>query len=118
MDDLAAVMAVLRSTRFRWASEDDLQRGIEAALLASGIDAVREVRCGPGERLDLLVGQVGIEVKVKGDWRGVLRQLRRYAEHDEVAALVLVTSVVAHAAHLPELLNDKPAQVHLVGTVV
>jgi alkanesulfonate monooxygenase SsuD/methylene tetrahydromethanopterin reductase-like flavin-dependent oxidoreductase (luciferase family) len=52
------------------------------------------------------VGTAGIEVKIAGQPGRVVEQLRRYAEHDRIDELVLVTSRVRHQA--PGALNGKP----------
>lgn len=99
------IAQVIATTRFSHTDEAGLQAGI-ADVLAGSFDAdlliEREVRIGPGERIDLLVtdpithGVTGIEVKVAGSVAMVLRQLRRYANSDRVDDLILVTTRVVH----------------------
>jgi hypothetical protein len=115
--ELDAVMAVLHSTRFLWSTEDDLQRGLDQALRAAGLTVEREHRLDPRNRLDLLVGTVGIEVKVKGDWRDVSRQVVRYCASDAIDSLVLVTCRSDHT-RVPIIANAKPIIVHLVGSTL
>lgn len=115
--DLDAVMAVLHSTRFLWSTEDDLQRGLDEALRKAGLTVEREHRLDAHNRLDLLVGIVGIEVKVKGDWRDVSRQVVRYCASDAIESLVLVTARPDHTK-VPIISNAKPIVVHLVGSTL
>ena len=104
---MGAVSALLRRHRYVYASEDQLQQQLADVLAAAGLRVHREVRLTEHERIDLMVGDVGIEVKVKGQ-RTPLRQLGRYAEHPSVQGLLLVTT---RAATLPATLRDKPVAV-------
>jgi hypothetical protein len=112
---LLEITSVLEETRFVWSSEVDLQTGIQAVLVARGLDVEREVRVDARNRLDLRVGRVGIEVKIAGGWRDVRRQLERYALLDVVDALVLVTSKPAHARIADEV-GGCPVVVYRVGS--
>lgn len=99
----------IRAVRFSYSSEADLQEGISRALAAAGIDHEREVDLGVG-RIDLLVGRVGVEVKVAGGPAEVGRQALRYLRSDRLDSLVLVTSRVKHL-HLPDELAGKRVEV-------
>src|SRR6266545_6624548 len=91
------IVAALRSCRFRWSTEAELQQGLAAALEGGGFPVEREVRIGVRDRVDLLVGgRVGLEVKTAGAWRDVERQLRRYLRSDRLEELVLVTAIALH----------------------
>jgi hypothetical protein len=112
---LDRVLEVLGEHRFVWASERDLQAGVASALEFWGLTVEREVRVDARSRLDLRVDRVGIEVKVKGSWRDVLRQLERYALLDSVDALVLVTACPSHARIVGRPVG-KPLHLHRVGS--
>lgn len=90
------VLDIIRGCRFLWASEVELQRGIAAALEHAGLPVEREVRLNARDRIDLLVGRVGIEVKTAGAWRDVGRQCDRYLDSDMLDELVLVTAKAQH----------------------
>lgn len=110
---LDQVLAVIRGHRFLYTNEDELQEGISAALRAHGLSPLREVVLNQRDRIDLLVDTVGIEVKVAGSQTHPWGQLKRYAEHDSIEALVLVTNRVYS---LPEEVGGKPLRlVSLVG---
>lgn len=96
MSDLDDIVATIGSHRFLWATEDDLQQGLAQALDAAGRAVSREVRLNAHDRIDLLVGHVGIEVKTTGAWRDVQRQLHRYLESDLIDELVLVSAKAVH----------------------
>lgn len=111
---LDEVLAAIRAHRFRFANERQLQVGVAIALEKAGLDPRLEVRLSPEERVDLVCDVVGIEVKVAGTTRAVLRQLTRYAKYDEIAALVLVTTRAHYG--LPATLFGKPLRiVNLMG---
>ena len=100
------IASLIRSHRFRFANEGELQAGISTLLDRSGVEHKREVILSVGERIDFLVGPVGVEVKIGGGRNEVLRQLARYAELDCISGLVLVTTKANHGG-LPERLNGK-----------
>lgn len=98
-----SVAALLARYRFDTSSESLLQEGI-AQVLEMRVPFEREVRLAAGDRIDFMVGAVGVECKIDGSTSSVLRQLSRYAEHERVAELLLVTSRRRHreiAALLP-----------------
>ncbi|MBF6618804.1 MAG: hypothetical protein ITG02_01055, partial [Patulibacter sp.] len=71
---------------------------LELALLNADLLPVhREVRLSVRDRIDHVVGRIGIECKVAGDPDSVRRQMERYADHDRIEALVLVTTRSRHA---------------------
>lgn len=73
----------------------------------------REVAISPEDRIDFILQErfdLGIEVKVDGSLSALLRQLQRYAQHDAIDGL-LVVSTRAHHRDLPATLSDKPVVV-------
>jgi hypothetical protein len=107
------VMAVIRGYRYRHINEAEWQRALADALLAQGVPARREVPLGDSDRIDILAGRVGVEVKVAGSPEEVERQLRRYAASDRVDELILVTSRTRHGA-IPRRLGGKPVTVLII----
>jgi hypothetical protein len=105
MTTLDQVLAVIRGHRFRYSDEEELQEGIAAALTAASLDVEREVRLDDHDRIDILVGTIGIEVKVAGSAESALAQLQRYATHPEIEHLVLITS---QWQRLPKVAGTKP----------
>lgn len=110
--------AWLTSERMTWTTEDDLQRAIAARLdreveIGNPINHyVREIYIdGNHNRLDFVVQVagdiVGVEVKIAGSRKDVLRQLTRYAQLEQIDELVLVTTKASHH-HMPTHLNGKP----------
>jgi hypothetical protein len=70
----------------------------------------REVKLNATDRIDFLVGTVGIECKVDGSKNAVASQLLRYAESDRISGLILVTIRNTHRFGGTELLG-KPLRV-------
>jgi hypothetical protein len=106
------VVDALAAWSFTYSDEYALQDGIASALQRAGFGLEREVRLSGRDRVDLLVGRVGVEVKVGGSPTRVLAQLRRYAESDRIDGLVLVTSQMRH--RIPAEINGKPVERVLV----
>lgn len=105
-DDIAAALGA-----FTLLDTDEyaLQDAIDLALRRVAVTPIREVRLTAADRIDLLVGTVGIEVKVAGSIAAVTRQLRRYATSGLITELVLVTTRVAHTA-----IEDVGCPLHVV----
>jgi hypothetical protein len=113
-----AVLAAIRSRRFVFATERELQDGIESVLREQGLAFGREAIISPRDRADFLVEPgICIEVKVDSTLSEVTRQLHRYAQIKDVAALVVVTSLHRHRA-LPSVLSGKPVHVVIVGGLI
>jgi hypothetical protein len=110
----AEIVALLEAHRFRAPSEADLQRGIGQVLDRAGVWFAREVRLNARDRIDFMIGDVGIECKVDGSLPDLIRQIDRYALHERIGALVVVTSRL-RLARLPRELHGKP--VHVVATM-
>ena len=98
--------------KFQFDNEKDLQHGLELVFAKeAGVGFRREVPLTKADIVDFLFDDgVAVEVKVKGSWPLVLRQLLRYAECAEVKAVVLVTSKI-RLGILPTLLRGKPLAV-------
>lgn len=103
--------------RYNVQDEESIQVGIGEALRMGNFEFEREPSLSPGDRLDFLVGGVAIEVKRNGALGPLLRQLSRYAEHEKVRELLVVTARV-QATNLPASINGKPLEcLVLLGSV-
>ena len=102
-----ALCEVLSLGRYRYpADEIRLQEEIARALAAAGVAFEREVRLSATDRIDFMVGSLGVEIKVKGASHAVMRQLLRYTEHARITELILFTT---HAQIVvPDVLGGKP----------
>lgn len=101
----AEVTAHLRGGRYRQGDEFLLHEDL-ASRLGGTVAFEREVVLGPGERIDFLcAGGIGIECKARATRKAIYRQLGRYARHDRIQSLILVT---ATALGLPAMIEGKP----------
>lgn len=106
------VLRLLSGVRLPLDSEKALQAAIEGHLTASGVEFEREVTLAPGDIVDFMVGRIAVEVKIKGARRAIFRQCERYAAHDSVEAILLVTNV---AMGFPPEIGGKPTAVLHLG---
>ncbi len=99
----------LMGRRFTYTNEYELQDQIARVLAEESYAFTREVRLSTTDRIDFMVGRIGIEVKVAGNSRRHIAQLRRYARHPQVHGLLLVTA--RRAPNVPSRMNGKPVNV-------
>lgn len=96
--------------RYNVTDEGSMQRGITEALHMGGFAFEREAILSPTDRVDFLVdGGVAIEVKRHGAVGDLLRQLARYARHETVRELLVVTARL-QGSGLPSVLHGKPLE--------
>jgi hypothetical protein len=103
----ATLARLVASHRFTYRDERQLHDGLAELFAAHQIPVQREARLTGSDRIDFLVGRVGIEVKTHGPAIAVARQLQRYAGSDRIDALVLVTAAARHTC-LPNTIGGKP----------
>lgn len=108
-DGLAAALHDARH-RLIFGTEAQMQEAFTEFFAAENIPAVSQPRLGATERPDFMVGGIAIELKVKGTTAAVERQLRRYAAHPEVTALILVTNRATHR-NVGREIDGKPVHV-------
>ena len=113
MADLDAIEARLRANAYHVGSEQDLQDAVAAVLAEVG--PAREWVHGR-DRPDFFVDGVAIEVKVDGSLSALTRQCYRYAQIEEVAAILVVTNR-HRLAQLPAEMNGRPVRVVMVGSL-
>lgn len=110
----ADVARVLRGSYMRASNEAALQRSIELVLQRGRIAYQREKALGPGDRPDFLLrdGRIVLEAKARYNKKAIYRQIVRYAEHDQVTAILLVTGT---ATGMPATIEGKPVIVIPLG---
>lgn len=110
---LEQVQLLLRAFKFRYGSELDLQDGIAEALTRREVAFEREKTLSASDRPDFLVpcidGELAIEVKIKGSFNDMLRQIARYAAHDRVRGILVIGSPV-WVSRTPESIAGTPVR--------
>lgn len=106
-DPVKTIITLLRLSRADLSSEKDLQRDIESLFKSNLPKFDREFRLNNADIIDFFVDGVGIEVKLHGsNKQAIYRQLCRYAKHDAIQCLILVTNM---SMGLPLTIEGKPA---------
>lgn len=109
---LASIVYFIKHRRLSLASEKLTQADLAREFYEAGIVAEREVNLGDGDIIDFLIGDIGVELKLKGQRRAIFRQCERYCQHDRISALVLATNA---AMGMPLAINGKPVHVVYLG---
>lgn len=138
-DDLIAIVRRMRgeSAALQTVTADTLRQDIDAELSFSPCSneygyqdqldqwlqstnkfARREVQLSKSDRVDFLVEGVAVELKVKCSTNEILRQLSRYAQHDEVREILLLSVTRAPLLKLPSTLNGKPVRGLHIGRIL
>lgn len=86
------LIRLIGSARVDLSTEAAAQRGLAKLFEAEGIPFEAELRLTAADRIDFLIGRVGVEVKIGQPRRAILRQLERYAGSDRLDELLLVSS--------------------------
>ena len=87
-------------------SEHTLHELALTTLKNSGIEAIHEVLISPGCRIDILAGDIGIEIKRgRPNKKILLEQLKKYATSDGIGAIILITE---KSVSMPDKINRKP----------
>lgn len=105
---------LIGSARLDLSTEGAVQRGLARLFEEEGVSFEAEVVLAPSDRIDFLIGRVGVEVKIGHPRRAILRQLERYARSDRVDAILLVSSAPFPSAGFA--LNRKRVQVVNLST--
>jgi hypothetical protein len=114
--DIDRLFRVLGAYVYAVANEAELQLQVSRALDRASIQYEREVRLGPGERVDFMVRPgIALELKTQTDPVALLRQVLRYAAHPDVRYIVIGTT--SHRGlGLPSLALGKPLRsIHLAA---
>jgi hypothetical protein len=106
---------LLSGYRLRSPNEATLQFAIAQCLDQNGVKYDREWRLTAEDRVDFMVDAVALEVKVDGSPAEVTRQIHRYAQHQAVQEILLVTTRAQHLSVMPSAFNGKPIFTLWVG---
>jgi aromatic ring-opening dioxygenase catalytic subunit (LigB family) len=115
---LQQLTTLLNQYRYSYVSEKELQDGIANALEKEGISFKRELCVSKSDRPDFVVGDIAIEVKIKGSISDLLRQIARYAKHSEIQS-ILVIGTPHWITRVPASLDGKEiSSLRLVGSLL
>jgi hypothetical protein len=113
---MSGVAAQLQQQRFVTVQEKRTQMDVEQYLISNGFQFEREVHLSDRDIPDFLInthlGGIVLEVKTKYSRKAIYRQLERYAEHQKVDGLILLSGT---SMGLPRDINGKPAIVVSLG---
>lgn len=116
------VRARILAHRFSASSEAVLQDGIARVLTEAEVPFEKEARLGPKDRVDFLLGKLGehiaVEVKIEGAFNAVLAQLHRYAQHEAVREVWLITVRAQHRPMPPDLAGKPVRVLYLASSVL
>lgn len=104
---LESVAALVENYRFRFSSETELQDGLKSVFEANQINFSKEYILTKQDRLDFLIDGIAVEVKIKGSFAACVRQIARYAAHDDIRSILVIgTPKWLHT--LPTVIEGKP----------
>jgi len=110
---ISTVATLIRSARIDLSTEKSAQACIEHLLSVAGIEYQREHRLSDADIVDFLIDGVAVEVKLKSAGKkSVYSQLCRYARHESVKAIILVSNL---SMGLPEQIEGKDAYLVKLG---
>lgn len=114
MTAVSAVSDLLAHYQIMGVAESVVQNQIERALRQEGVSFEREVELAPGDRIDFMVGSIGIEVKTKGTRPQIIRQLARYVSNDRVEGIILAATSRRILKSVPDEITGMPVTKHLL----
>lgn len=111
---LELIIQSLRMQKFPLDTEAETQLAVDKYFQSCGVEHVREHVFDRASRIDFFLpeGGVGIEVKLKGGAKNILRQCMRYCEFEELKCLILLTN---RSMGFPKEINGKPCYVVKLG---
>lgn len=104
------IKKILKSYSFSFKDEYDLQDALEEIFITHNIEYEREKTLSKDSQIDFLLGNLGLEVKVKGSVDSVWKQTKKYLQY--LDKILIVTS---QSKHLQIAECDEPIEVYLVS---
>ena len=105
---------LLSSVRFRFKDELELHHGMELLFEQHKVKYEPEAVLTPQDRIDFLVGSIGIEAKVDYSLNQLIRQLHRYTKSAKITEIIVLSTKSAHR-NAPHLINGKPIYVVILN---
>lgn len=105
-DLINKLIHVIHRSKVSLTDEKITQVQVAEILRENEIPYIREHRLSGDDIVDFLIDDnLAVEIKLKGQKRAIFRQLKRYATHDQVKGIILLTGV---SMGLPEEIEGKP----------
>lgn len=101
-----SIINILSSYEFSIHDEKILQFEIAEVFTFEKIEFKKEVVLANGI-IDFMIGDIGLEIKIKGQPMSIFRQLERYAQDDNINAIILAN---VKTMTLPDIINGKIAR--------
>lgn len=100
-------------TRITLTNEKEAQAELAQRFAEDGLSLLREFRLSSRDICDFFANGIAVEVKLKARKKSIFRQLERYASHEEVKGLLLVS---ATSMGLPATIAGKPVYMASLST--
>lgn len=87
------IIDLLKRFQFNPENEKKLQVQMATVFKNNNVAFRREYYLNDDNHIDFLIGDIGIEVKIKGSKNEIYKQLERYCKFEEVNTIILVTTM-------------------------
>jgi hypothetical protein len=98
--------------------EYEYQDQLDAWLEERGFAFLREFNLSAGDRVDFMVEDIAVELKLKCPSNEILRQLARYSQHESVREILILSATRAPLQKIPSTLNGKPVRGLHIGSSI
>lgn len=116
IEQMSEIIIQLKKQRFSALQEKQTQNEVESFLGSSGYTFDREKRLSNRDIPDFFIktmhGNIVLEVKTRCPKKAIFRQLERYAKHDDVHGLILLSGT---SMGLPSDITGKPCAIVSLG---
>jgi hypothetical protein len=112
MSEIQSIHKVLSTHRFPVHNEKQLQTDIAFIFERSGISYIREHILDNNNIIDFMSGDIGVEVKIKGNKKAIYLQCERYCDFPGIKSLLLITN---RSMGFPKQINGKDCYVLNLG---
>lgn len=111
------ILKIFSHYNVRFDNEKQLQADIVRIFNQNEVKFEREVRLSEEDIIDFLLDDgIGIECKIKGSSTKLIRQLYRYASHEKIKTLIVITSR-NRLAVLPDHIGEKQIYSHVFSVL-
>lgn len=94
------------------------QEQLEAWLIERKFRFWRELSLSCCDRVDFMVEDIAVELKLKCSTNEILRQLARYSQYESVREILLLSATRAPLQKLPTTINGKPVRGLHIGSSI